>query len=1058
MNKKLKIGLIAAVAAVLLSSSVIAIVSIANNNENPPANSESNDNQQTTFTISFVSNGGSDVASIVAKKGEKITEPSKPSREYYVFKGWYGDENLTSKYVFLSMPASDITLYAKWEAVEAGKIVFDSCGGSFVESIFANQGETINLPENPYKEGYDFAGWYLDSNYNNKFDSKVFDNQVTVLYAKWNVNDGFAIVNFNINGNENYQEVIEKGNKIKIPEYLLSDDLVVENWYTDDTYSTIFDLNSSINDEITIYGSIYSKGLIFNQNEVVNYTNDEASVVVPIVYGGFKINSIGNECFYKKTNMKNLSLPNSINKLGNRSLYGCNYLETIELDNVITSIGEYCFYQCNRLESVPTLDVTIIPDGTFTGCKAIKNVNLSDNITSIGEFAFASCSALEDIKIPLKVETIDNYAFSNCVLLKEINLPSKVSFIGDGAFMNTPSIQYFTIDSNNPNYKVIDGNLYNSLGNTLILYIQGQKSETSFVVPSRVSTIKKGAFSGNKNLTNLDISGVVNIEKGALKDMQSLEILTIDTIGYSDLTEGNYNYLAYYFGADSALENGMDNVYVTSSLHTVVIKGTVTTVEDYAFYGVSNLKKVEGLENITSIGNYAFAYTALESFKIETGVETIGYNAFYGCNELETFSVGRGNQFFASSNGYIYNAEKNKLILVPNAVKEIELLESCKSIGAYAFASSSIKELTIPTSITSIDQFALSSMDNLETLTIPYIGGGSEDTNYMAYLFGTSKSVNDSGKVTFDTVDVIPTSLAYINITGNITKIDDFAFAYFPGLKEVNFSNSITEIGKYAFYQCVMLTKTGLNNNIETIGEFAYAYCISLPEVIVPGSVKNFGSSAFFGCLALTKVTIEEGVTTIPEFCFVPYAESDIYGNTAYYSQLVEVSIASSVETIEQCAFIYAGSYNDVDSTFTVTFENIENSKLKKIGPAAFEESALVSIVLPASLETLDTEAFALCKSLKSITFGNEVQGSAISSFGQLSMYYLTSLETVYIYKNITSAEQVPTLTDFESDGKFYSCFYSSKQGFKIYVSEGSRVYLEADEKWAAFATQFINL
>ena len=72
-----------------------------------------------TYTISFVTNGGSPVAQIEAEAGDEITVPADPERTGFVFLGWFADKDKSvfegaTPYVFDKMPENNVTLYAKW--------------------------------------------------------------------------------------------------------------------------------------------------------------------------------------------------------------------------------------------------------------------------------------------------------------------------------------------------------------------------------------------------------------------------------------------------------------------------------------------------------------------------------------------------------------------------------------------------------------------------------------------------------------------------------------------------------------------------------------------------------------------------------------------------------------------------------------------------------------------------------------------------------------------------------------------------------------------------------
>ena len=67
------------------------------------------------FTVTFNSNGGTNVATKTVTEGQKAARPADPKRSGYTFKGWYSDKALTRAYDFNAAVKGSITLYAKWE-------------------------------------------------------------------------------------------------------------------------------------------------------------------------------------------------------------------------------------------------------------------------------------------------------------------------------------------------------------------------------------------------------------------------------------------------------------------------------------------------------------------------------------------------------------------------------------------------------------------------------------------------------------------------------------------------------------------------------------------------------------------------------------------------------------------------------------------------------------------------------------------------------------------------------------------------------------------------------
>jgi uncharacterized repeat protein (TIGR02543 family) len=103
------------------------------------------------YTITFDTNGGSEIAPITQDYGTEITAPDKPTRKGYTFKGW-------NKEIPETMPAENITVKAQWE-INQYTITFDTNGGSKIAPITQDYGTEITAPDNPTRKGYTFKGW-----------------------------------------------------------------------------------------------------------------------------------------------------------------------------------------------------------------------------------------------------------------------------------------------------------------------------------------------------------------------------------------------------------------------------------------------------------------------------------------------------------------------------------------------------------------------------------------------------------------------------------------------------------------------------------------------------------------------------------------------------------------------------------------------------------------------------------------------------------------------------------------------------------------------------------
>ena len=133
--------------------------------------------------VSFVSNGGSDVASIEGTASHYVpTRPADPVKEGSEFSGWFIDEECTQAFDWTSEVTEHITLYAGWDIV-LHTVSFDLNGGTGnVSDLRIAEGKTATAPEDPVKDGFDFDGWYLGDE---RFDfSSPIASDIT-LTAHW---------------------------------------------------------------------------------------------------------------------------------------------------------------------------------------------------------------------------------------------------------------------------------------------------------------------------------------------------------------------------------------------------------------------------------------------------------------------------------------------------------------------------------------------------------------------------------------------------------------------------------------------------------------------------------------------------------------------------------------------------------------------------------------------------------------------------------------------------------------------------------------------------------
>lgn len=152
------------------------------------------------YTLSFDSNGGTEVASIKNASGESITKPSDPKKEGYIFNGWYTSIEGGEEFVFSNGITTDTTIYAHW-AETISVTVHNNNGEADPDVVLIKKGTTPTF-STPTRTGYIFIGWYIDELCETAYVSENKDSNVEV-YAKWIVSPEFIGKFYGYNSDHN---------------------------------------------------------------------------------------------------------------------------------------------------------------------------------------------------------------------------------------------------------------------------------------------------------------------------------------------------------------------------------------------------------------------------------------------------------------------------------------------------------------------------------------------------------------------------------------------------------------------------------------------------------------------------------------------------------------------------------------------------------------------------------------------------------------------------------------------------------------------------------------
>lgn len=458
--------------------------------------------------------------------------------------------------------------------------------------------------------------------------------------------------------------------------------------------------------------------------------------------------------------------------------------------------------------------------------------------------------------------------------------------------------------------------------------------------------------------------------------------------------------------------------YVGSDTDVTVpskIKGMPVTTLHGTFSGKETVKTVTIPEGVRLIEyNAFFGCTALTTVVLPSSLEEMTEYTFYQCTNLKTVSLDTANSKLTKIGQYSFAyCEKLTGFDIPSSLKELEE-------GVF-FRCSSLKKIIIPDTVEKIDRSAFYECTNVIEIKIP---GTVKEASDIA-LVGCEKVITAELPISMVTLANLQRSddleTLVIVDDGSTELPDKDALNEKKKLKKVVFPDSLTSIPRAFCRSVSALEEVKLPANLKIISNASFSECTNLKTIDLPDTVTEIGAFAFADCTSLKDFTIPDGIKSIGEEAF-------------YNSGITSLVVPESVETIDKLAFSHMA--NLTNATFPagcgITFSDCKNLKtakitgnptvidnymfyecsqltdfeipgsVKKIGYAAFYNTALKEAVIPASVTEIDDWAFGECQNLE-----KAVLPDGLKSIGGAAFYECPELTDSNIPDSVT------TLGDF---------------------------------------------
>ena len=436
-----------------------------------------------------------------------------------------------------------------------------------------------------------------------------------------------------------------------------------------------------------------------------------------------------------------------------------------------------------------------------SGINPLQSIVLPKGITTIGDDAFSYNTSLTSIKIPNTVTSIGKRAFQGCTNLTSIEIPDTVTYIGDYCFSGCNRLQKIKLSKK---IQTINQRL-----------LQGCSSLTEIEIPEGVKSIGYAAFISCNKLTTITLPA-------SLTSFNGTAIAGLSRLTEVKVADGNNSF---------KFENGI----LLSKDGKTMYMALLTLTEINVPNGV-----------VSIVGDTLSGSSATKIILPDTVSSNLSGTVFNGMNKLTKIELSSTSKNLKLVDGNLYSYDGKRFIKYMGTSKTFTVQEGVETLVSRCITKS-MTTLNLPSTLKVIEGWSLSSMSGVNLLNIP----ASVTTMYTYSFSADTKLRVAEGNSTYKSID----DVLILNKAGTKVMMAN------RNTTTYNIPNTVTEIGKSAFYYCSKMTSITIPDSVTTIGAGAFEGCSSLTEITIPQSVTSIGSDAFVYCGKLMAINIkgEEG-------------------------------------------------------------------------------------------------------------------------------------------------------------------------------------------------------
>lgn len=746
---------------------------------------------------------------------------------------------------------------------------------------------------------------------------------------------------------------------------------------------------------------------------------------------------IGNSAFYGCGYISSLSIPGLVSEVGDEAFLRCDSLQNLRFSSdpsfgsnsvanglKIIVPGEYLTHFSEALEKAVIISSDIVISG-------MRLELINDEYYKLLEIMDTS----DIFVIPgtvngIEIREIGSKAFNNIV--KKVVIPDEVRIISTNAFNGENLTTIIFTDGEN-------------LTQFALSAFSNAKALRNLVIPALPAPLRDSSLF---NLTNKELKifageNLIDYLSGLPLNVYPLSAVAGD---YASV-DGT---LISYLGADSeiTLPEGKTMVaeyFLPNFVRKVTLPSMITEIKSYAFSGLDSavsqmlLNTLVFNDGLLSIGEKAFFGTDIKILDLPGTLETVSAESFENIINLQAINI--SGDTFVSEGGVLYSKDNKTLVYYPQGKTDsvFTVPASVENIGKKAFYQTNILTVILGSSLRSIGEYAFAGCNRLMKVTLPEgiltVGAFAFSSNGIIDLTLPSTLLDFPSTAVVDCVslkNLYSLSDNFVSENGILYNADKTVLINYPASRTESFTvpESVTEIAPYAFYASKAqriyipgvavigegafayssLTEIEIGENVVALSEKAFLEASKLERVILPQGLRSIGNYAFYNCVNLKLLDMPAGLERLGDYALfgcaltsLTFGENTAIGDFAISNCLSLTSLILPQNLTDAGESILYGSYNVAvlkmntefslfrlfgtmypQSVTTIKIHEQPYTENHTLPERFFENNrCIVSVELPSSLGTIGSYAFNYCVSLTTVTFAGGYGYQRLENMGE---------------------------------------------------------------------------